>query len=380
METSRSPGLPALRRERVLAEMAASGLETVVLSTPESVHYATGHRSLTATLHRGPAVAAVVTAARTVLVVPAGEAAAAAEALGGSGDLVTYGEFYFAHADGSVTSGDHPDLPSALGAVIGRSPKPAVERAGLPRTPAVLGGAPGADEWIKAVRAVKLPGEQELLRKAARLAEDAIAAALDQAAAGVTERELAAVVAGAMAAGGAEPGFVVVTSGERSALSDAYPADRACRPGDLVRFDVGCRYEGYWSDVARTAVVGGPDERRRRFYEALAAGQEAEFTVARPGVRACDVFAAAVRAVEAHGGPRPYRRRHAGHAIGLSVYETPVIEPADETVLRPGMVFSLETPYYELGWGGMMAEDAGVVTEDGFELFTRTDRGLRVIP
>jgi len=92
------------------------------------------------------------------------------------------------------------------------------------------------------------------------------------------------------------------------------------------------------------------------------------------------VFAAAVRAVEAHGGPRPYRRRHTGHAIGLSVYETPVIAPADETVLRPGMVFSLETPYYELGWGGMMAEDAGVVTEDGFELFTRTDRGLRVIP
>ncbi|MEO3805026.1 Xaa-Pro peptidase family protein [Nonomuraea sp. B1E8] len=376
---------PAARRgERLRAELAAARLECVVLSTPESVHYATGHRSLTASLSRGAQIAAVVTPSRTVLIVPAGEAAAAEEGGREADELVTFGEFYFTHADGSATSGDHPDLSSALEAVLaapGRS-RPAAEWAGFARTgrPAALADASGADGWIAAVRSVKLPGEQELLRTAARLAEQGIEAALGQAAAGVTERELAAAVAGAMVAGGGEPRFVVVTSGERSALSDAFPTDRACRPGDLVRFDVGCTYQGYWSDVARTAVVGEPTGRQQRFYDALATGQDAEFATATPGARAGDVFAAAVRGVEANGGPLPYRRQHAGHAIGLSVYETPLIASGIETVLRPGMVFCLETPYYELGWGGMMVEDTGVVTEHGFELFTTMDRGLRVIP
>jgi Xaa-Pro aminopeptidase len=91
------------------------------------------------------------------------------------------------------------------------------------------------------------------------------------------------------------------------------------------------------------------------------------------------VFDAAVREVQERG-LTPYRRHHAGHAIGLSVYEQPVVGPGEPTELRPGMVFCLETPYYELGWGGMMVEDTGVVTDTGFELFTSINRSLRVVP
>jgi Xaa-Pro aminopeptidase len=105
---------------------------------------------------------------------------------------------------------------------------------------------------------------------------------------------------------------------------------------------------------------------------------EEEFAVARPGSTAGEVFDTAVRRVE-DAGLRPYHRHHAGHAIGLSVYEAPVVRPNDMTVLASGMVFCLETPYYELGWGGMMVEDTGLVTDSGFELFTSIDRSLRVV-
>ncbi len=61
------------------------------------------------------------------------------------------------------------------------------------------------------------------------------------------------------------------------------------------------------------------------------------------------------------------------------MYERPVVAPGWETALEPGMVFCFETPFYEIGWGGMMVEDAIVVTEDGADVLTVSDRSLRVI-
>ena len=170
---------------------------------------------------------------------------------------------------------------------------------------------------------------------------------------------------------------MVVTSGHRSALSDAYASERILRPGDLVRFDIGCVYQGYWSDIARTAVVGSPSARQASYYAALRAGLAAEVDRVRPGMTAGELFDIAVNTVRA-GGLTHYQRHHVGHAIGLSVYERPVITPDATTILQPGMVFCLETPYYELGWGGMMLEDTGVLTDTGFELFTSIDRDLVV--
>jgi Xaa-Pro aminopeptidase len=94
-------------------------------------------------------------------------------------------------------------------------------------------------------------------------------------------------------------------------------------------------------------------------------------------LRPC-LFDAAVATVEAHG-LAPYRRHHCGHAIGTEVYERPVVAPGWPTVLQAGMVFCVETPFYEIGWGGMMVEDALVVTEEGAEVMTVSDRSLRVI-
>ena len=373
------------RIERLRTELGSAPFDAVLLTSPEAIDYATGYRSVSGQLQRASGLVAVVRTDRTILVAPAADTAPAIEGGIHADDVVPYGRFYFS-GDGPAAgmSERHASLADAL--------RTAVELAGSPDKLAVEGGAlapaataavgpdvEDADEWMLRVRAVKLPGEQALLRRAAELAEDGIEAALAIAAAGVTERDLATAVATAMVAGGGVPRFVVVTAGSRSPLADAFPTANACRPGDLLRFDVGCQLDGYWSDIARTAVIGEPKDLQQQRYDALLAGVEEEFAIARPGVSAGEVFAAAVRRVE-ECGLRPYRRHHAGHAIGLSVYENPVVRPDEVTVLAPGMVFCLETPYYELGWGGMMVEDTGVVTDTGFELFTSIDRSLRVVP
>jgi Xaa-Pro dipeptidase len=104
-------------------------------------------------------------------------------------------------------------------------------------------------------------------------------------------------------------------------------------------------------------------------------GEEALFAAARPGATGEEVFRAGVEAVRRAGVPH-YQRHHCGHAIGLEPYEPPLIAPGQTIPLEPGMTFCLETPYYELGWGGVQVEDAVVVTEKGCRVLNRSARDL----
>jgi Xaa-Pro dipeptidase len=363
--------LAGQRLARLRAELHHAAYDAVVLDQPESVLYATGYRSMPGQVFRTHRIAAVVTADDLWLICPAADAPAAAAAGIPADRLVPFGRFYVEAGDGGdpqITrmADRHPDLDAALESALGRLPA-AARVAREEATPVVT-----------RARALKLPGEVAMLRYAARLSEAAVEAALAVAEPGITERELAAAIAGVMVAGGADPRFVVATTGERSALADVVPTGRRWRPGETARFDVGCVVDGYWSDIGRTAVLGEPDERQRRIYAAVHAGEQAQLELARPGVTAGELFRAGLDATGA--GVPAYRRQHCGHGIGLSIYEPPVIAPDADTALAAGMVFCFETPYYELGWGGMMVEDTVLVTGDGIEMLCSGRRELLVVP
>jgi|SRR5699024_5085375 len=372
------------RSHRLVELLASAPFESLLLTSPTAVDYATGYRSVPGQIHQGYGIAALVTAQRTVLVLPAGDTAPSILDGISADDIVPYGRFYFAGDHPASTMSDrHSSYFDALTYALrlAESGRVGVEGRNQSLTVAQLTNDDrfiNADEWVLGVRSIKLPGEQDLLRRAAKLAEDGIEAALSILEPGVTEQELATAVATAMVAGGGQPRFLVVAAGARSALSDTFPTQNTCEYGDLVRFDVGCQLAGYWSDIARTAVVGAPSDLQQHRYDALLSGLRDEIEVARGGLKTEAVFDTAVRGVEKRG-LSPYQRHHTGHAIGLSIYEEPVIRPGASTPLAPGMVLCLETPYYELGWGGMMVEDTGVITPQGFELFTSIDRNLRVV-
>ena len=55
-----------------------------------------------------------------------------------------------------------------------------------------------------------------------------------------------------------------------------------------------------------------------------------------------------------------------------------MLNPANEMVFEPGMVFCFETPYYSSKYGCYNLEDTLVITENGHELFTHTNRTLFV--
>ncbi len=368
--------------------MAAQGYDWLIVGVPQNVAYATGYRSVAGDIFAAHEIAALVSGDEVVVVAPAADGGALLEYI----DVdhhEPYGRFFF--------EGDHPvaafadrhgSFEEALAAAVRRfgvsgsvGLDSGIDAADLTRRAAVPGiGAfdVSGDAWMAGVRSVKLPGEVERLETAARLAEDGITAAMNVAEPGLRELDLVSVVAATMVAGGGLPRFLVVTSGERSALSDARGTERKLRPGDLVRFDVGCSVDGYWSDIGRMAIVGEPDDLTTRRYGAIADAEEAEMRDIAPGVSAAEIFDLAIDVVEC-AGVSPYRRQHCGHGIGMDVYEPPIVAPGVETVFEPGMVLCVETPFYEIGWGGMMVEDTVVVTPRGNRRLTRSDRSLRVI-
>jgi Xaa-Pro dipeptidase len=234
------------------------------------------------------------------------------------------------------------------------------------------------NQLLRAVRAVKTAEEIQRLAWAASLAERGMASAIATARLGSSEQEVAEVIAATMASGGGMPSQLSVQVGSRTTLGDAFPSTDRLMPGDLLRMDVGCRVDGYWSDIARMAVLGEPSKRVRRAFEALKAGQEHERDIVRSGLSAAEVFSATVSRVRESGLPG-YKRTHCGHGIGLEVYDVPRITEGNETILQEGMVLCLETPYYEIGLGGLLVEDTVVVTEEDHIPLTNMERDLAVI-
>jgi Xaa-Pro aminopeptidase len=229
---------------------------------------------------------------------------------------------------------------------------------------------------FRGARAVKEPDEIDALRRAVGIVEAAMEEVWRHARPGASEIELARVAARVMVDAGARPTLWYVGVGTASALVDRLPTARTIAEGDLVMLDFGCELGGYYADLARTAVVGVPGAGAAQYYGAVQAGEEAAIARLRAGCVASDVFHEAVRAARAAGIPH-FDRRHVGHGIGLEPYDLPVLTADAGGALEAGTVVNIETPYYEIGFGGLQLEDTLVVREVGVEWLSHAPRGLR---
>lgn len=378
------------RLARAQESLKAADFDRFVSSSPATVEYLSGFRSMASRLYEDSEVFVILGPQNFVVALPFGQVAAAIDSGVDPDRLVGFGAFSYygdtRHPVHSVTR--VATLPEALRQaelVVGRG-----SGYGLERTRLSVDGMRAiedvlqppfkfeATKWISSVRSIKTPEEVVLLQRAARLSESAIAAAFKYAGDGTTEREIAEVIAATMLAGGGQPAFLSVQTGERAALGDAYPSDRAWKPGEFLRIDTGCTIDGYWSDIARTAFLGAPTAEQERTFDALRIGQQYELDAIKPGVVARDLFNETRSIIRSSGLPE-FDRHHCGHGIGLSIYDAPHLTPLDDTELQAGMVLCLETPYYAMNEGGILTEDTVVLTQDASECFTSLPRELHIV-
>ncbi len=390
--------LQAFRADRLAQAATKADVDLVVASLPANHDYVAGYRSVGMdVLARAQAYILFRPRDRHISVVASiAELPSIVEVLGEQADMFCFGTFRFAcMAENTIATlitktqaeRNFSSVEEALAAAIQTSgcTKVALDesRCPVPTWNKVVALCPnvtlstGAEVFIRA-RMVKHPDEIAGLERSVEIAETALGVALSQFRIGMTELDLERLYKAEVCRLGADNFFFVATAAHRAAYSDTKNTNLSIQKGDMIRFDFGCLYQGYCSDIARTAVVGTPDEKVSTYYEAVRRGTQDAIAAIKPNVSAQEIFVKAVEATRANGLPH-YERHHCGHGIGVECYDFPSVAMGDETTLVENMTLCIETPYYEPGWGGVQIENTIVVTDRGARYLDKTGNALIIL-
>jgi Xaa-Pro aminopeptidase len=194
---------------------------------------------------------------------------------------------------------------------------------------------------------------------------------------GTTEVAVAAKLeAMARKAGAERMSFeTIVASGERSALPHGIASAAQLPKQGFVVLDYGIVLDGYCSDMTRTVHLGKASAEARRLYLAVLDAQQAAIGVVRAGATAGDVDQAARKELK-RARLDKYFTHSTGHGVGLEIHEPPRLAVGSDTILRPGMVITIEPGVYLPGKCGIRIEDMLLVTERGYDVLTPVGKEL----
>jgi Xaa-Pro aminopeptidase len=230
---------------------------------------------------------------------------------------------------------------------------------------------------VEKLRLIKDKDEIELLRKAVWQAEKAFAVMRSTLRPEMTEKEAADELEHQFRLFGAKDAAFpsIVAVGPRAALPHATPGRKRIGDDDFVLVDWGANEGLYRSDLTRVLVTGKISPKLERIYGIVLEAQKRAIAAVRPGVLAHDVDNVARAYIAKAGFDRRFRHG-LGHGLGLLVHEAPRLAKKNQTILRPGMVVTVEPGIYLPGWGGVRIEDDLLVTRTGHEVLTHVPKRL----
>jgi len=292
--------------------------------------------------------------------------------------------------------GDHDDPEATVRALLGAFELPARPRVAIGdatrgSTVAALqrllpdATFTSASEVLAPMRAVKSEAEIAVMRRAGELTEAAFAAVLARLAHGMTELDVVTEIDHQLRRHGSlGPSFTtsLYCSGPRHPLRfgdrlATWP--RRLEPPVSILFDFGAILDGTCYDFGRTVFFGAPESSYVQAFELVMASQRAGVAALRADrATAAEVDAAARAVIEEAGLGETFRHR-LGHGIGLDVHEPPFLTAGDDTVLREGMLFTVEPSITRFEDFSARVEDVVVVRPDGGEPLTRGFQEMLVV-
>ncbi len=225
---------------------------------------------------------------------------------------------------------------------------------------------------------IKTKEEIEKLRNAALLGDRCFEYICDVVKPGMTEIEIAKKIDEFFMKNGATGvSFdTIVGAGVNSAQIHSTPTEYIIKEQDIILFDFGCVLDGYCSDMSRTIFVGGITEKQKEIYN-LVLNAHANATAK---IMIDDI----AKNADAYGRKNiqdaGFDYAHAlGHGVGIEVHESPLISYRSEDILKENMVFTIEPGIYLENEFGVRIEDTGVLTPNGMELFSNSNRDIIIL-
>ncbi|MFA5308145.1 MAG: Xaa-Pro peptidase family protein [Dehalococcoidales bacterium] len=224
---------------------------------------------------------------------------------------------------------------------------------------------------VETLRAVKEPGEIELIRKASALTDAAFESVEKNIEAGMTEAQIAWELEKALREMGSQslPFDIIVGSGPNAALPHAKPSGRPVQNGETIVIDMGGKVSGYASDLTRTVCAGKADAKLKKVYNTVLEAQTAAIAQIRKGMTGKEADAIAREVINQAGYGDAFGHS-LGHGVGLAEHELPFLSPNSVEKLEENMVFTVEPGIYLTGWGGVRIEDTVVMEQGKVKLLT----------
>ena len=231
---------------------------------------------------------------------------------------------------------------------------------------------------IEKLRAVKAPDEIEKIRKACEITDKCFNHLLEFIKIGMTEKEIAFEIEMFFRKNGAE-GLAfdtIVAIGENSSDPHWKPGDRKVQMADPILIDMGCKYEGYCSDMSRTIFMGCILESIKPVYDLVLKTQE----YTEDGLKEYTSIKTLSQAVESDFKMNKYDLIHSlGHNIGLETHEMPYINSKNDTFLKENMVVAIEPGIYIPRQYGIRIEDTVLVGKNGCEVLTKSPKNYVIV-
>ena len=170
----------------------------------------------------------------------------------------------------------------------------------------------------------------------------------------------------------------IVATGANGAKPHAIPGDTQIKQGECIVLDFGARKCGYCADMTRMIFIGEPSKEIRAAYATLRAANEEVSAMLKAGITGSQAHELAEEILKQNGFAG--KMGHSlGHGVGVEVHESPNLSPFNKTPLKEGNVVTVEPGIYIAGEFGMRLEDYGVVTHDGFEVFSRSTHEMMIL-
>ena len=227
-------------------------------------------------------------------------------------------------------------------------------------------------ETLLLLRAVKTPEEIEKLRASEAMTDRIWSEATPKFRAGMTEREMANVIRHLMIdLGDGEAFETIVCVGANAAECHHVPDDTKWDGVSPVLVDMGVKLNGYCSDMTRNHIPTEPSARYQSVYNHVLKANTLAIAAAKPGMTCEELDAVARDYLKSVGFEKEFGHS-LGHGVGIEIHESPAVARKQQTVLKPGMLVTIEPGVYLEGELGVRIEDLILITETGCEVLSHS--------
>lgn len=230
-------------------------------------------------------------------------------------------------------------------------------------------------------RQIKTEKEILNIKKAVEITDIAFSHILNYIKEGVSEKELALELEYKMRKEGAEgTSFeTIVASNYRSAMPHGVASDKKIEKEGFIKFDFGCYYNGYVSDMTRTIYFGeNITEKHREIYNTVLKAQKMVLDKIKAGMTGIEVDRIARNYINSKGYEENFGHG-LGHGLGLYIHEAPTLSIRSDSILKENMIVTVEPGIYIEGFGGVRIEDDVIIKKDGCEILNKSPKELIII-